>query len=129
MLILRWCRTSSKKNSVNMFKENLQHKKCVPCEGGVDPLSSEEVNQYLSAVEGWKLVDEKIVRTFTFKDFSQALTFVNAVGALAEDEGHHPNINLHSWNKVELTLYTHAINGLHLNDFVVASKINQLDSK
>lgn len=107
-------------------QENLRHKRCVPCEGGVDPLTKEEVEKYLLMVKGWAVEDGKLVRECTFKDFPEALEFVNKVGALAESEGHHPNINLHSWNKVKLTLYTHAINGLHLNDFVLASKINTL---
>src|SRR5689334_6587996 len=107
-------------------QQELQHKKCVPCEGGVDPLTPEEVQRYLSAVQGWQLREGKIVREWSFADFTEALHFVNRVGELAESEGHHPDINLHGWNKVEITLYTHAINGLHLNDFVVASKINQL---
>lgn len=106
--------------------ENLTHKKCVPCEGGVDPMTPEEVAKYLSMVKGWVLEDGKLVREFTFKDFPEALSFVNQVGAIAESEGHHPDINIHSWNKVKLTLYTHSINGLHLNDFVLASKIKAI---
>lgn len=112
-----------------MEETSLHHKKCVPCEGGVDPLSSEEVAKYLSVVEGWTLEDGKLVKEWQFKDFVQALDFVNKTGAIAESEGHHPDISLHSWNKVKLTLYTHAINGLHLNDFILASKVNQLSSK
>lgn len=113
---------------MNIGTENtLRHKKCVPCEGGVDPLTIEAVALYLPMVKGWKLTGGKIAREWTFKDFPEALDFVNKVGALAENEGHHPDINLHSWNKVKLTSYTHAINGLHLNDFVLASKINELD--
>lgn len=104
----------------------LVHKKCVPCEGGVDPLSQSEVANYLAAVAGWSLEEGKLVREFIAKDFQMALDFINKVGALAEEEGHHPDIYLHGWNKVKFILYTHAINGLHLNDFILASKINEL---
>ncbi len=106
--------------------ENLTHKKCVPCEGGVDPMTQEEVAKYLPMVEAWALEEGKLVREFTFKDFPEALSFVNQVGEIAEEEGHHPDINIHGWNNVKLTLYTHAINGLHLNDFILASTINPL---
>lgn len=106
--------------------ENLSHKKCVPCEGGVDPMTSAEVSQYLSAMPEWHLEDGKIMRQLTFKDFKEALAFINRVGEIAEEEGHHPDINLFSWNHVKFTLYTHAINGLHLNDFILASRINEL---
>jgi 4a-hydroxytetrahydrobiopterin dehydratase len=108
-------------------EHNLAHQKCVPCEGGVDPLTSEEVAKYMPLVEGWILdSDGHIAKEYSFKDFVEALAFVNAVGKIAEKEGHHPDINLHGWNKVRLTLYTHAINGLHLNDFIVAAQMNPL---
>ncbi len=99
---------------------------CVPCEGGVDPLTSAEFAPYLEIVKDWVVAsDEKsIERNFKFKDFKQALTFVNKIGEIAESEGHHPDINLHGWNKVGVTLSTHAIKGLSINDFVVASKID-----
>lgn len=75
----------------------------------------------------WEVVEEKkLIRTFTFKDFKQALAFVNKVGAIAEEEGHHPNIFLFGWNKVKITLTTHVIGGLSVNDFILASKINVL---
>lgn len=99
---------------------------CVPCEGGVDPLTPKEFAPYLEIVKDWKVAaDEKSVeRNFRFKDFKQALAFVNKMGEIAESEGHHPDINLHGWNKVRVTLSTHAIKGLSINDFVVASKID-----
>ncbi|HKK20757.1 MAG TPA: 4a-hydroxytetrahydrobiopterin dehydratase [candidate division Zixibacteria bacterium] len=108
--------------------EDLKTKHCVPCEGGVDPLTRPEFSGYLEQITGWQVIedDKKIQRDFQFKDFPEALKFVNAVGAIAEDEGHHPDINLHSWNKVRITLYTHAIGGLSINDFVVASRIDRI---
>ncbi|HVS79824.1 MAG TPA: 4a-hydroxytetrahydrobiopterin dehydratase [Candidatus Paceibacterota bacterium] len=86
---------------------------------------SEELLKEIS--DGWKLVDNKEIRKeFAFKDFPEALAFVNKVGAIAETEGHHPNIFLHDWNKVDLTLSTHAIGGLSENDFILAAKIDTL---
>ncbi|MFZ1655010.1 MAG: 4a-hydroxytetrahydrobiopterin dehydratase [Candidatus Moraniibacteriota bacterium] len=109
---------------------DLNNKKCVPCEGGVDPLSSEVIATYLAVVEGWtNEADKKIHKDYVFKDFAEALTFVNQVGAIAEAEGHHPDILLHGWKEVRLTLFTHAIQGLHLNDFVLASKIDAMWKK
>lgn len=106
---------------------DLVNKKCVPCEGGVEPMSMEEVRHYLGIVVGWQLEEKpEIVKNYRFKDFLEALNFVNAVGAIAEAEGHHPDILLHDWHEVELRLSTHAIHGLHLNDFVLASKVDAL---
>lgn len=105
---------------------DLAQKKCVPCEGGVDPLSPAEAHRYLGDVLGWQLIDDKkIVKVFMFHYFTEAMEFVNKVATLAESEGHHPNIAI-NYNKVILTLYTHAINGLHENDFILAAKINAL---
>ena len=107
---------------------NLKNKKCVPCEGGVAPLTPDEYGAYLrSELLGWIAVNEKqIEKEYKFKNFKEALAFVNKVGELAEAEGHHPDINLHGWNKVKLTLSTHAIGGLSENDFILASKIEEL---
>ncbi len=106
---------------------DLLHKRCVPCEGGVDPLTPVETARYLDLVEGWEDLDHRKIRKgYRFKDFAEALRFVDAVGALAESEGHHPDLFLYAWNQVEITLFTHAIQGLHLNDFVLAAKIDAL---
>lgn len=108
--------------------ETLLSKKCVPCEGGIPPFTPEEVQQYLSQVPGWSAAGDSknISREFRFKDFKEALAFVNQVGALAESEGHHPDIHLHGWNKVRLLHSTHAIGGLSENDFILAAKVNAL---
>lgn len=105
---------------------DLKHKKCVPCEGGVKPLTEDEYGAYLrQELTGWVAVDEKkIEKDYTFKNFQQALDFVSKVGQIAEEEGHHPDIFLHNWNKVKLTLTTFAIGGLSENDFILASKID-----
>lgn len=106
---------------------DLLHKRCVPCEGGIDPLSPGEVAEYLRLVEHWEnLDDRKIRKEYRFKDFAEALRFVNAAGEIAETEGHHPDLFLHAWNRVTVTLFTHAIGGLHLNDFVLAAKIDAM---
>lgn len=104
---------------------DLASKKCVPCEGGIDPFTAEQAAPYLAAVPGWSMAQDSlsIHRDYTFKDFAEALAFVNKVGAIAESEGHHPDINL-GWGKVGLTLMTHAIKGLSENDFILAYKID-----
>jgi 4a-hydroxytetrahydrobiopterin dehydratase len=101
--------------------------KCVPCEGGILPLTRAEFTPYLSQVKEWTVLDDKkIEKNLTFKNFGEALKFVNACGEIAEKEGHHPDLLIYSWNKVKITLYTHAIGGLSLNDFVVAAKIDKI---
>ncbi len=101
---------------------------CEPCEGGVDPLTREQFAQYLSVVPEWMVdaSDKSISRTIVLKDFVQAMAFVNKVAAVAQSEGHHPDLNLHGWNKVTITLSTRAIGGLSNNDFIVAARIDQL---
>lgn len=109
---------------------DLLSKKCVPCEGGELPLTQKQAELLLPQVPDWALRGEKeIRREFTFKDFAEALRFVNAVAALAEGEGHHPDILIHGWNHVSLTLSTHAIKGLSGNDFIIAAKINEIAKK
>lgn len=105
---------------------DLTKKHCKPCEGGVKPLTPDEYGAYLrTELSGWTDVDEKkITKEYKFKNFKEALAFVNKVGEIAESEGHHPDINLHGWNKVTVTLSTHAIGGLSENDFILASKID-----
>lgn len=106
---------------------DLIQQKCVPCEGGMEPLKRQEFSQYLPQVKEWEVVeDKKLEKRFKFKDFKQALGFVNQVGSLAEKEDHHPNIYLYGWNKVKITLTTHVIGGLSLNDFIMATKIDNL---
>lgn len=106
---------------------NLNDQKCVPCSIGAEPLNHIEIENYLKSLsEGWtNLEDKKIEKTFKFKDFKSALDFTNAVGEIAEEEGHHPNISL-GWGYVKITLSTHKIKGLHLNDFILASKIDKI---
>lgn len=106
---------------------NLLSKKCIPCSVGTPPLNEEEVKEHHKSLkEGWKVIDfKRIEKTYKFKNFAEALDFTNKVGELAEEEGHHPNIHL-SWGKVVIKLWTHKIDGLHENDFILAAKIDEL---
>lgn len=105
---------------------DLASKTCVPCRGGVPPMKGDELNLYLNQVKGWKAVNEHhLTKAFTFPDFKQALAFVNRVGAIAEEQGHHPDILL-TWGKAEVTTWTHKIDGLTESDFILAAKIDQL---
>jgi len=106
--------------------EDLASQTCVPCRGGVPPLKGAELQQVLQQIPQWKAVNEHhITRAFTFPDFKQALAFVNRVGELAEQQGHHPDILL-TWGKAEITLWTHKIDGLTRSDFIMAAKIDHL---
>lgn len=104
----------------------LASKTCVPCRGGVPPMKGSQLESYLKQVSGWKAVnDHHLTKSFTFSDFKQALAFVNKVGAIAEEQGHHPDIFL-TWGKAEVTTWTHKIDGLTESDFILAAKIDQL---
>jgi 4a-hydroxytetrahydrobiopterin dehydratase len=104
----------------------LADKTCVPCRGEVPPLKGKELEALHKEIPQWRVVNEHhIVRTFTFPDFKQALNFVDRVGEVAEAEGHHPDILL-AWGKVEITLWTHKIDGLTESDLIMAAKIDQL---
>lgn len=106
---------------------NLSKNKCIPCSGETPPLSKELVGQYLAEVGDWKLEESKIVKTFTFKNFDEAMAFANKVAEIAREEEHHPDILVHDYKKVTITLTTHAIHNLSSNDFIVAAKINDLN--
>ena len=104
----------------------LAAKTCVPCRGGVPALKGAELTALEKQVDGWNVVEEHhITKTFTFPNFREALKFVNRVGELAEEQGHHPDISL-AWGKVAITSWTHKINGLTESDFILAAKIDGL---
>ena len=104
----------------------LSKKKCTPCQGGIPPLGETEISQYLIRLTNWQVVEQHhLLKSFTFPDFKSALAFVNQIGVLAEEENHHPNINF-TWGKVEVSIWTHKIDGLHENDFILAAKIDRL---
>ncbi len=106
----------------------LASKQCVPCRGGVPPLSSERIEELLEQVDGWSVEQEyHLTGTYTFADFAEALAFVNRVGALAEEQGHHPDLHL-SWGKVVAEIWTHKIKGLTESDFIFAAKVDALSS-
>ncbi len=106
---------------------DLLKKKCVPCEGGAEPLTKGEAIDYMTEVPGWALSEDikKISKEYKFKDFIGAINFVERVAELVEMEDHHPDIHIH-YNKVLLELWTHAIGGLSENDFIVAAKVDAI---
>jgi 4a-hydroxytetrahydrobiopterin dehydratase len=104
----------------------LASRHCVPCHGGVPRLRAAELAAYAQQVPGWSVVDEHhLLRAYQFNNFAAALEFVNRVGALAESEGHHPDITF-GWGYAEIKIYTHAIDGLSESDFVLAARIDAL---
>lgn len=104
----------------------LAQRTCVPCKGGVPPLAGEELAKLARQLPGWKVVDEHhIEKSFNFSDFVSALEFVKAIGAIAEEQGHHPDILLR-WGKVTVTIWTHKIDGLTESDFILGAKIDQI---
>lgn len=106
---------------------DLSDKRCVPCEGDFPAMTPAQARDMMDNVPGWELNEKSTVieRTFKFKDFAEALAFANKVGALAEEEGHHPDLYV-AWGKVRITLTTHAVKGLSENDFILAAKINAI---
>ncbi|HKI60419.1 MAG TPA: 4a-hydroxytetrahydrobiopterin dehydratase [Mariprofundaceae bacterium] len=112
---------------MSSIENPLQDKSCIPCQGGVPPLNADEAAAMMEQIKGWDLIESatKIRRTFTFKNFMQAQNFAVKVGNLAESENHHPDIT-YGWGFCTVLLYTHKINGLHENDFIVAAKVNGL---
>ncbi len=108
---------------------SLADKNCVPCRGGVPPLKGKElteIHHQLPEFAHWNVVDEHhLTRSYKFPDFKSALAFVNRVGALAEEQGHHPDIVLR-WGKVDITTWTHSVDGLTESDFILAAKIDKL---
>jgi 4a-hydroxytetrahydrobiopterin dehydratase len=105
---------------------DLAERQCVPCRGGVPPLKGDELNSFAAQLLGWEVVTQHHLRKrFEFKSFRESLDFVNRVGELAEDQGHHPDICF-GWGKAEITIWTHKIDGLTESDFVLAAKIDRL---
>jgi len=106
---------------------DLKSQKCIPCEVGGAPFTKAEADVYMKDISDWTLSDDvkKISRQYKFKDFKESMIFVNKVAELAEREGHHPDIFIR-YNKVDIELTTHAVNGLSVNDFILAAKIDQI---
>lgn len=103
----------------------LAAKQCSACHGGVSKLNHEQITQLLPQLAGWQAAGGKLSRGFSFKNFVESIEFVNRIGRLAEEEGHHPDISF-GWGYVEVELWTHAAGGLTENDFILAAKIDRL---
>ena len=104
---------------------SLASKDCVPCRGGVPPLTHSEIEPLIAQLSGWKVVDvHHLDKSYAFPDFKTALDFVNRVGEIAEQQGHHPDVHL-AWGKVRIEIWTHKINGLTESDFVFAAKCDR----
>ena len=111
---------------------DLLNKKCAPCEGGVLPFDISEIHKYQKKVDGWDILKEEkeiffLTKKFRFKNFIDSQKFINKVGEISENEGHHPDI-LFGWGYAKIKITTHAIEGLSENDFILAAKIDQLIS-
>jgi len=109
---------------------DLLNKKCVPCEGGVARFDISEIHKYQKKVDGWEIIkNEKNIylleKKIIFKNFEESLKFVNEVGKISEEEGHHPDI-IFGWGYVKINITTHAIEGLSENDFILAAKIDKI---
>ena len=109
---------------------NLKDKKCVPCEGGVIPFDISEIHKYQKKVDGWDILQDTkkkffLNKRFNFNNFIESQKFINKIGEISEDEGHHPDISF-GWGYAEIKITTHAIEGLSENDFILAAKIDQL---
>ncbi len=100
----------------------LAERQCVPCRGGVPPLTDAEIAPLLAQLDGWQVVDNHhLAKRYTLQNFAEALALVTRIGAIAEEQNHHPDLTL-AWGKVEVTIWTHKINGLTESDFVFAAK-------
>ncbi|MBL1293103.1 MAG: 4a-hydroxytetrahydrobiopterin dehydratase [Thiotrichales bacterium] len=105
----------------------LENKACVPCQGGIPPIAEETARSMMDQVPGWRLTDSarRLERGFEFKNFESAMEFANRVGAVSEEEAHHPDITF-GWGYCMVVFYTHKIGGLHENDFIMAAKVSAL---
>ena len=111
---------------------DLAKKKCIPCEGNIPPFDKSEIHKYLKKIDGWDVktnTDESknyyLIKEFKFKNFLESQEFVNKVGVIAENEGHHPDIWF-GWGYAKIKIFTHAINGLAESDFILAAKIDKI---
>jgi len=111
---------------------DLVKKKCIPCEGGTIPLDISEIHKYQKKVDGWDVLNNDkdiffLEKKFIFKNFLESQNFINNVGKIAEEEGHHPDITF-GWGYAKINIMTHAIEGLSENDFILAAKIDKIIS-
>ena len=109
---------------------DLSDKKCIPCEGGIPGFALSEIHKYLKMVDGWEVKSDEdkiyyLIKEFKFENFLECQKFINKVGAVAEIEGHHPDIWF-GWGYAKIKIYTHAIKGLAESDFILAAKIDKI---
>jgi len=111
---------------MNTSANELAAKRCVPCKGGIPPLRGEPLQALLAQLgNGWQVMNQHhLEKLYRFKDFREALAFTNRIGALAEEQAHHPDLHL-AWGKVSLTIWTHKIDGLTESDFIFAAKADR----
>ncbi len=108
------------------MSESVKEKHCVPCEGGIPPLTAEQIKQLMINLEGWDVRENKeIIRSFHFKNYYHTISFVNAIAWMAHREIHHPDLEV-SYNHCLVRFSTHAIGGLSDNDFICAQKVNEI---
>ena len=110
---------------------DLANKKCIPCEGGIPAFDISEIHKYLKKVDGWDVKNDEnksyyLFKEFSFRNFKESQKFINKVGLLAEEEGHHPDISF-GWGYCKIKIFTHAIQGLAESDFILAAKIDKID--
>ena len=104
----------------------LSSRQCVPCKGGVPALKGDAIKTLLDQLQGWQVVNEHhLLKSYRFADFRESLVFVNRVGELAEEQGHHPDICF-GWGQAEISIWTHKIDGLTESDFILAAKIDEI---
>lgn len=126
MVTKRLLRRKKKLQESNELTSELSEKYCIPCEGGIPPLTADEIDKYIKGLKGWKVIDKKkLFKVFSFKGFRQAVEFFNKVATLSENEGHHPVTHVY-YARLEIELYTFSIDGLSENDFILASKIDKI---
>jgi 4a-hydroxytetrahydrobiopterin dehydratase len=106
--------------------KGLASRQCVPCRGGMPPMRGPEIKEFVAELKDWEVIEEHhLKKDFKFKDFREALMFVNRVGEIAETEGHHPDISF-GWGYAEVKIWTHKIDGLSESDFILAAKIDAM---
>ena len=121
-------RLCGKKIMATQSVEQLRAKRCLPCEGGVPKLTSEETQAQLASLSGWSVTSDgkRIRKEWTVKNFMAGMRFFNKVAEIAEAEGHHPDLHIAGYRNVSIEIWTHAIDGLSENDFILAAKIDEL---
>src|SRR6185437_5914179 len=108
-----------------MGKRSLSSQKCLACSGAMPKLSKKEIKENLKELNRWEIKNKNLYKKIKFKNFKSALSFVNKIGAIAEKEGHHPDISF-TWGRVEISVFTHEVKALTINDFILAAKIDKI---